>query len=185
MARTDGAPLRHAQRPLSPAARQPAPDPRLSAAGAGDSAPIVVFPLEATGRPCTRRPRASRSSNGNGAVRLTAKGCPWLEAATGCEAVGLICALIRPQSGVVGLGYWVVPPERGHGYARRAVGLLATWILNETEMTRVEALVEPDNLASRRTLEQCAFQEEGCLRSVLDGKYDAIMYSLLRADLSV
>lgn len=83
------------------------------------------------------------------------------------------------------MGYWVVPPERGHGYARRAVGLLATWILNETEMTRVEALVEPDNLASRRTLEQCAFHEEGCLRSYLDGKYDAIMYSLLRADLSV
>jgi RimJ/RimL family protein N-acetyltransferase len=105
-----------------------------------------------------------------------------VEAATGSISVGLIVALSRPQSGVVGLGYWVVPPERGHGYARRAVGLLATWILKETAMTRVEALVEPDNLASRRTLEQCGFQEEGCLRSYLDGKYDAIMYSLLRAD---
>lgn len=107
-----------------------------------------------------------------------------VEAATRCEAVGIIVALFRPQSGVVGLGYWVVPPERGHGYAGRAVGLLATWILNETAMSRVEACVEPDNPASRRTLEQCAFQEEGCLRSYLDGKYDAIMYSLLRADLS-
>ena len=105
--------------------------------------------------------------------------------ATGSDAVGLICALFRRQSGVVvELGYWVVPPERGHGYARRAVRLLATWLLNESAITRVEALVKPENLASRRTLEQCGFQEEGCLRSYLNGKDDAIMYSLLRADLS-
>ena len=151
--------------------------PRISASFGGTRKRLTPLYLATEGLAFIERQRG-RQADGEG-LSLA------VEAATGCEAVGLICALLRPQSGVVGLGYWVVPPERGHGYASRAVGLLATWILNETAMTRVEALVEPDNLASRRTLEQCAFQEEGCLRSYLDGKYDAIMYSLLRADLSV
>src|SRR5207245_3842015 len=63
-----------------------------------------------------------------------------IEAAASGEAVGLIVALFRQQRGVFGLGYWVVPPERGHGYARRAVALLARWLLDGELATRVEAL---------------------------------------------
>ena len=106
-----------------------------------------------------------------------------VEAVASDEAVGLIVALLRPQPGVVGLGYWVVPPERGHGYARRAVALLAPWLLTEAAISRVEALVEPANGPSRRSLERCGFREEGCLRSYLEGRYDAIIYSLVREDL--
>ncbi len=107
-----------------------------------------------------------------------------IEDATAAEAVGLIVALFRPQPAVVGLGYWVVPNQRGQGHAGLAVALLAPWLLNETPTAQVEALVEPGNLASRRCLEQNGFVEEGCLRSYLEGKYDVIMYSLLTADLA-
>jgi RimJ/RimL family protein N-acetyltransferase len=98
------------------------------------------------------------------------------------SAVGLIVGLFRPQPHVVGLGYWVVPPARGSGYARQAIALLAPWLLLETDTTRVEALVEPTNTPSRRALERCGFQEEGHLRSYLEGTNDAIIYSLIRSD---
>ena len=106
-----------------------------------------------------------------------------IEAAAHSRAVGLIVALLRPQPGVVGLGYWVVPPARGNGYAQRAVEMLSRWLLHTGSATRVEALVEPDNLPSRRTLEQSAFQQEGVLRSYLDGARDVVKYSLVSRDL--
>lgn len=100
------------------------------------------------------------------------------------DAVGLIVALLRPQPHVIGLGYWIVPPARGNAYAVHAILLLAPWLLLHTEARRVEALVEPDNTASRRSLERCGFQHEGRLRSYLDGRQDMDMYSLVKSDLS-
>jgi RimJ/RimL family protein N-acetyltransferase len=100
------------------------------------------------------------------------------------EAVGVIVALLRWQPSVVGIGYWVVPPARGKRYAVRAVGLLVRWLLTQTTTTRVEALVEPDNLPSRRCLERSGFKEEGRLRLAIQGNHDALMYSLLGTDLS-
>ena len=92
--------------------------------------------------------------------------------------------MFRPQAGVLGLGYWVIPTALGNGYATRAVRLLTRWLLDRTATSRVEALVEPHNLPSRRSLEQCGFRQEGYLRSYLEGKHDAIMYSLLRGDVA-
>ena len=36
------------------------------------------------------------------------------------RAIGLIVVMLRPQPGVVGIGYWVVPSVRGQGMANRA-----------------------------------------------------------------
>ena len=99
-------------------------------------------------------------------------------------AVGFIVLLRRHQPAVAGLGYWVIPAARGHGYARRAVALLAPWALRLGSVNRVEALAEPVNGASVRTLEGAGFRREGLLRSYLDGTLDAFMYSLVRADLT-
>ena len=54
-------------------------------------------------------------------------------------------------------------------------------------MTRIEALVEPDNIASQRVLEHAGFRREGpCARtstSQPDGRRtDALIYSLLPDD---
>ena len=105
-----------------------------------------------------------------------------IEPLAGEGAVGLLVALLRPQPDVVGLGYWIIPDARGHGHAGRAVRLLSRWLLDQTPTRRVEALVEPENGPSRRTLERCGFHEEGRLRSYLDGRHDAIMYSLIAGD---
>ena len=42
-------------------------------------------------------------------------------------AVGLVVVMFRPQPGVVGLGYWVVPTARRSGYASRAVEFVGDW----------------------------------------------------------
>ena len=99
-------------------------------------------------------------------------------------AVGLVTLLFRRQPAVVGLGYWVVPPARGHGLAARAVVLLAPWALRLGTVNRVEALVEPENVSSLRTLAAAGFRQEGLLRSYLDGTRDAFMHSLIRTDLT-
>ena len=80
-------------------------------------------------------------------------------------AVGFIVLLYRHQPRVLGLGYWVIPPARGHGLAQRAVRLLVPWVLGLGPVNRVEALVEPSNLASLRTIEGAGFQREGLLRA--------------------
>lgn len=98
---------------------------------------------------------------------------------------GLVFA---PQPGTVGLGYWVLKRARGRGLATRAVGLLVRWALLDAGMTRIEALVEPDNTPSQRVVEHAGFCREGHLRSYLDlqldgRRSDALVYSLLRDDL--
>lgn len=43
------------------------------------------------------------------------------------EALGCVVLMLRPQVGVAGIGYWLIPEARNRGLATRAVGLLTTW----------------------------------------------------------
>ncbi len=122
----------------------------------------------------------SRIANGEGASLAIA-----LEE-TG-RAVGCVTLMHRSarQHGGVGLGYWVVPAARGGGIASRAAALASDWALQCPGIARVEALVEPANVASQRVAESAGFDREGLLRSYLaigDRRADAIIYSRLPAD---
>jgi ribosomal-protein-alanine N-acetyltransferase len=102
------------------------------------------------------------------------------------EALGA-CVLMARKPGTVEIGYWLIPRARGRGVGSRAVGLLARWAVAEATIARVEALVLPDNIASRHVLEKAGFRREGHLRSYLvfeRQRADALMYSLLPSDLS-
>ena len=102
-------------------------------------------------------------------------------------ADGELGLVFRPQVGA-GIGYWVVERARRRGLASHAVGLLARWALLDAGLERVEALLEPDNIGSRRVAERAGFQHEGCLRRCieLDGRHrDALVYSLVRDDVEV
>ena len=99
-------------------------------------------------------------------------------------AVGLIVLTLRPQSGVAGIGYWVVPSQRGHGHASRAVRLITQWALLSAGLSRVEAWVEPDNTASQQVLISAGYEHEGTLRSFLSfptRRADAIVFSCVAA----
>jgi ribosomal-protein-alanine N-acetyltransferase len=98
------------------------------------------------------------------------------------EALGLVILQPRRQPGVAGLGYWIVPKARRRGLAGRAVGLMTEWGL--AGFARVEAWVEPGNLASQRVLESNRFVREGLLRGFLvlgSPRADVLLYSRLSA----
>ena len=103
------------------------------------------------------------------------------------EALGAAVLMFRRQRGTVEIGYWLIERARGRCLGSRAVALLAPWALRDAGLARVEALVEPDNIASRRVLESVGFRREGHLRSYLvfnTRRADALMYSLLPSDLA-
>ena len=100
------------------------------------------------------------------------------------RAQGLVILPVRPQNGVAGLGYWLgywlAASARGRGRATRAVRLISDWALRDLSMQRVEAWVEPDNVASQQVLRHAGFDKEGRLRNFLelDGRRtDALVFS--------
>jgi ribosomal-protein-alanine N-acetyltransferase len=103
------------------------------------------------------------------------------------EAVGVVVLLFRRQPGTVDIGYWLIERARGRRLASHAVALLARWALTDAGLARVEALVDPENIASQRVLERVGFRREGHLRSYLvfnERRVDALIYSLIPSDLA-
>ncbi|HZE03909.1 MAG TPA: GNAT family N-acetyltransferase, partial [Solirubrobacteraceae bacterium] len=93
---------------------------------------------------------------------------------------GIAFAMTRDDSGTVfggislgidtllrtaSIGYWLGAHARGHGYMTRTVRLVAAWAFQTLGLARLEATVDPDNLASQRVAERCGFRREGRLRS--------------------
>jgi RimJ/RimL family protein N-acetyltransferase len=85
-----------------------------------------------------------------------------------------------PERGEI--GYELVAEARGRGVATRGVGLLVGWAFEELRMRRVQALVQPDNVASMAVLERLGFAREGLLRSYRPGDDgDRIMFATTAA----
>lgn len=129
---------------------------------------------------CAIAPRGQRAAGYVGLIRR-----PRVE-------MGVVRALedgtlaFNAHHSVVGIGHWVAPDVQGKGLATRAVVLLSRWALHSGSALRVEALLDPRNVASRRVIEKSGFQPEGQLRLYmnLDGHpADALVYSLLLTDL--
>jgi ribosomal-protein-alanine N-acetyltransferase len=141
----------------------------------GTTVPAVYTPDE--GRAFIRR-QWGRVDNGEGVSQA-------IVTIDSDRAIGLIWVELRPQCHVGGLGYWITPPERGHGAATSSVKLVVPWALNVLDLRRLEAWVEPENLASQRVLRRAGFQEEGRLRNFLtiDGRpADALVFSVIAPD---
>jgi RimJ/RimL family protein N-acetyltransferase len=95
------------------------------------------------------------------------------------------CQLRLREKEMGEISYWTFPQHRGRGYATRATRLLCAYALNEVHLGRIEAYVEPDNVASRRVVEAAGFVEEGLLRRrelTQEGeRRDMLVYGLLPA----
>jgi RimJ/RimL family protein N-acetyltransferase len=104
--------------------------------------------------------------------------------ATGKELIGG-CELRLRGEELAQLSYWVFPAHRRRGFATRIVRLACEFAFNELGIQRVEALVEPDNEASRRVVRAVGFVEEGLLRRRArfgDERRDMVLYGLLPSD---
>jgi [ribosomal protein S5]-alanine N-acetyltransferase len=98
------------------------------------------------------------------------------------RAVGLMWISLRPQPYVGGLGYWIVPPERGRGVATAAVRLLIPWAFAAFSLRRLEAWVQPENVPSQHVLRRVGFEQEGRLRNFLTiagRSSDALVFSVI------
>lgn len=81
------------------------------------------------------------------------------------------------------IGIALSPGTRGHGVGAVAQRLLAEWLLDTSDLDRIEASTDVENLAEQRALENAGFTQEGILRSAqerVDGRHDLFVYSLLR-----
>lgn len=90
---------------------------------------------------------------------------------------------VERQSGEI--GYLVKKEARRTGVASGAVRLLVAWCFDELGLGRLQIRAEPDNTASRSTIESCGFQYEGLLRAydvVREERTDDVIYSLLPDD---
>ena len=80
----------------------------------------------------------------------------------GGELVGGVEA--RRDGEVTSLSWWLFTGHRGHGYATRAVRLLAEHAIGHLGARRVEAEVDPRNTASLRVATRAGLRREGVRR---------------------
>ena len=89
------------------------------------------------------------------------------------------------QSRRAEMGYALGRSAWGQGYMNEALSALLDHGFDAWNLNRVEADIDPRNLASARALERLGFQREGFLRErwiVGDEVSDTALYGLLRRD---
>jgi RimJ/RimL family protein N-acetyltransferase len=85
----------------------------------------------------------------------------------------------------VEIGYALGRAHWKRGYMQETLKAVLTYAFEELDFHRIEADVDPRNVASIRTLERLGFQREGYLRErwQVNGEIqDALFYGLLRPD---
>lgn len=88
-------------------------------------------------------------------------------------------------SGVIEIGFAIVPSERRKGYGTETVRLMVDYYFLTKDIVRIEARTGKDNLSSQKALEKAGFSNEGIMRKSLfaRGKYiDMCLYSILREE---
>jgi ribosomal-protein-alanine N-acetyltransferase len=100
------------------------------------------------------------------------------------------CSLFHfnAQSRRAEIGYGIAPTHWRMGFMHEAVSALIRYAFEELGMNRLEADIDPRNLASARSLEKLGFTREGLLRErwIVGGEVsDSALYGLLARDCPV
>jgi RimJ/RimL family protein N-acetyltransferase len=83
------------------------------------------------------------------------------------------------------IGYSIAPNERGKGYATEAVTIMVDYIFLSKEIVRIQAHIDPRNIASQKVVEKNGFKKEGLIRKCFFSKgewRDMLLYSILREE---
>lgn len=89
------------------------------------------------------------------------------------------------ESRGLNIGITLRRDARGQGYGTEAQRLLAEHLFETTDVFRIEASTDVENIAEQRSLEKAGFTREGVLRAAQwrSGKrHDMVVYSRLRTD---
>lgn len=101
------------------------------------------------------------------------------------QLLGTLCisGIIQGAFQSAHLGYNLFKPHNGQGFMRQALQLALEKVFTELNLHRVEANIQPDNLASIRLVEKLGFKREGFSEKYLfiNGAWrDHLRYALLR-----
>jgi RimJ/RimL family protein N-acetyltransferase len=91
----------------------------------------------------------------------------------------------NPESDAWNIGIELVPKARGRGFGTEAQRELARYLFETTDVNRVEASTDVENLAEQRALGKAGFAREGIQRGsqFRAGSYhDLVTYARLRDD---
>ena len=91
----------------------------------------------------------------------------------------------NPESVAWNMGIALLPEARGKGYGAEAQALFAAYLFETTEVNRVEAQTDVDNVAEQRSLEKAGFVREGTIRGAqfrAGAYHDLVTYSILREE---
>jgi [ribosomal protein S5]-alanine N-acetyltransferase len=81
------------------------------------------------------------------------------------------------------IGYMILPEFNGKGIVTEAIKEVARYGFEEMQLHSIEAVIDPNNLASERVLQKNGFVKEAHIleNEYFDGKFiDTVIYSLLR-----
>jgi RimJ/RimL family protein N-acetyltransferase len=90
-----------------------------------------------------------------------------------------------PFSDAWQIGIELIPSARGQGFGTEAQRLIADWLFATTDVNRVEASTDVDNVAEQRSLDKAGYTREGVMRQAQfrgDALHDLVYYSRLRSD---
>jgi [ribosomal protein S5]-alanine N-acetyltransferase len=114
----------------------------------------------------------------------------WLAVVTG-EGDGTLVGIVSWRDKSEGtnqqvcfeLGVAMLPEHRGRGLGTAAQRAVVEHLWTTTQVHRIQARTEAENIAEQRALEKIGFEREGLMREVLyrDGRWrDGLIYGLLR-----
>ena len=89
---------------------------------------------------------------------------------------------INPQHARAEVGYVIARERWGRGIGTMALRAMVGWGFDALNLHRIEAIIHPDNVGSRRVAEKAGFQREGTMRerTLMRGAYqDMVLYALL------
>ncbi|WP_245580815.1 GNAT family N-acetyltransferase [Daejeonella oryzae] len=99
------------------------------------------------------------------------------------KITGMICLLrMQPENYRTEIGYILHPDFQGKGIMVEAVKLVIDYAFNVLKFHSLEAVIDPDNVASEKVLLKHSFVKEGYFKenTFYNGKFlDSVIYSLI------
>lgn len=92
---------------------------------------------------------------------------------------------IKPEHYRAEIGYMLDPAHHGKGLITEAIKAVIAYGFDVMKLHSIEAIIDPDNIASATVLEKNGFVKEAHLREneLYNGKFlDTVIYSLLEQD---
>ncbi len=121
------------------------------------------------------------------AINSWAQGTEYTWAITLKDTTGLIGMIaLRVNLTKADFGYVLARPHWNQGFTTEAVVAVVQWAMAQSEVYRVWALCDTENLASARVLEKAGLQREGTLRrwlphvNVSSEPRDCFCYSIVK-----